>query len=116
MPKMRFGVFEDKAVERWYTLWRAGYIVSFYKETASLVIVMCALQFLFGMVQTFGIECLSLIVSKCTRFMFSTLPGDPLLPLFIVRGRSVFCVLFFILVAQQLFDDVELSTRKSRAR
>lgn len=64
MPKMKLGMFSDSALERWYILWRADHIVCFYKETASLNMLLCALQCLFGMVQGVIMEYLKKLVGE----------------------------------------------------
>ena len=64
LPKVKGGVFEDSAIERWYLLWRAEYIICFYKEIYHINLLICALQCLFGMTRRYVIECLSLAVGE----------------------------------------------------
>ncbi|KAL8273261.1 hypothetical protein Esti_002762 [Eimeria stiedai] len=59
MPKMVLGVFKDRAIERWYILWRADQIVEFYRETACFTLLICVLQCVFGMTRATIVEYLS---------------------------------------------------------
>ncbi|CDI73826.1 hypothetical protein, conserved [Eimeria praecox] len=73
MPKVKLGVFEDSAVERWYLLWRAEYIVAFYKDTCHINLLICALQCLFAMARRYIVECLCVVVEKYDGSNASTL-------------------------------------------
>ncbi|CDJ49164.1 hypothetical protein, conserved [Eimeria brunetti] len=64
MPKVKLGVFEDSAVERWYLLWRAEHIVAFYKDTCHINLLICALQCLFTVGRLYFVECLFTAVEK----------------------------------------------------
>ncbi|CDJ49166.1 hypothetical protein, conserved [Eimeria brunetti] len=64
LPKLKWGVFEDGAIERWYLLWRAEYIVSFYKEICYINLLICALLCLYDMTRRYVVECLSLAVER----------------------------------------------------
>ncbi|CDJ34339.1 uncharacterized protein EMH_0061460 [Eimeria mitis] len=64
VPKVKWGVFEDSAIERWYLLWRAEYIIRFYKEICYISLLICALQCLFDMTRRYVVECLSLAIER----------------------------------------------------
>ena len=64
LPKVKSGVFEDSAIERWYLLWRAEYIIKFYKEICHINLLICALQCLFEMTRRMVVECLHQAVSE----------------------------------------------------
>ncbi|CDI87324.1 hypothetical protein, conserved [Eimeria praecox] len=64
LPKLKWGVFEDSAIERWYLLWRAEYIISFYKEICHINLLVCALQCLFEMTRRYAVECLSQAIER----------------------------------------------------
>ncbi|CDJ34340.1 uncharacterized protein EMH_0061570 [Eimeria mitis] len=64
LPKIKLGIFEDSAIERWYLLWRAEHIVGFYKETCHLNLLICALQCLFGITKAYVAQCASLAVER----------------------------------------------------
>ncbi|CDJ49165.1 hypothetical protein, conserved [Eimeria brunetti] len=63
-PKLKLGIFEDSAIERWYLLWRAEHIVGFYKETCHLNLLICFLQCLFGIAKAYLAQCLYLAVER----------------------------------------------------
>ncbi|CDJ61328.1 hypothetical protein EMWEY_00009900 [Eimeria maxima] len=63
-PRLKLGIFEDSAIERWYILWRADHIVGFYKETCHLNLLICALQCLFGIAKAYVTQCLFLAVER----------------------------------------------------
>ena len=61
---MRVGVFEDSAIERWYVLWRADNVTSFYKGTVWLNLGICVLHCLYGICKAFALEYFALVVGE----------------------------------------------------